>query len=328
MASRDGHGGADDLRPDRRHLHLLQDVTFDPVFIIGDHRSGTTVLYQLLASTGAFNVVTAHDVIHYHRILDDHLAQRTADTRKVLARRFGALGLANRGIDGVAVTPDLPEEYGFVIDHSGRPRLSPRTRPALIELCRKVRFIGGDRPVLLKNPWDVLTFAYVKTAFPSARLIFVHRHPMKVMSSQLSAMRVLMDRKNEYVSMLSAQYRKVYGSPLLRSLQRALTGRRFRIGARLVGYHVKKVARYYLRHVDDMPPGDIVELRYEDMCAEADATLERLLAFLGVRNRADAPARGLLQPRGGTVLPDVLEEYRRIRPALASYCARLGYERD
>ena len=158
-----------DRSPDIEYAHRLQGLTFEPVFIIGDHRSGTTVLYQLLSSTGAFSVVTAYHVICYQEIVSDHVSLRTAAAQQALADRFARLGLGNRVIDGVRVSPDLPEEYGFIIDPSSRPRLRPHTLPAFVELCQKIRFTGGDRPILLKNPWDVLGFTYVKRACPNAR---------------------------------------------------------------------------------------------------------------------------------------------------------------
>ena len=43
--------------PDQAHLHLLDKVDFSPIFIMGDHRSGTTALYQILVETGCFNYV-------------------------------------------------------------------------------------------------------------------------------------------------------------------------------------------------------------------------------------------------------------------------------
>ena len=70
---------------DLEHAHRFQGLSFDPVFIVGDHRSGTTVLYQLLASTGAFSVVTAYHVICYDRIVADHLFKQAGAARQRLA---------------------------------------------------------------------------------------------------------------------------------------------------------------------------------------------------------------------------------------------------
>src|SRR4051812_34666393 len=104
--------------PDQKHLHLLENVTFRPVFIIGDHRSGTTLLYQMLAATGHFNVVTAYDVIQYDSLLQAHLDGKTDQAKSKLNYEFAAVGLTDRVIDGVRVSADLTEEYGFVIDDS------------------------------------------------------------------------------------------------------------------------------------------------------------------------------------------------------------------
>jgi hypothetical protein len=298
-------------------------VDFEPVFIIGDHRSGTTVLYQVLARTGAFNVVTAYHVLRNAEFVSDFAAGREDAARGELAAEFARLGLTDRGIDGVRVTPDLPEEYGFVIDPSPRPSLRPATLPALVDLCRRIRQTGGARPVLLKNPWDVLGFAFVKQSFPRARLIFVHRHPLGVMNSQFAATRSLLAGRNEYAAMLSPWYRGLYDRPFRLRVARAMNGW---LGPRIVGRHVVKATRYYLEHIAAVPGGDYVEIRYEDLCAEPDATLRRVLSFLGIDPPPETTVADLVRPRQPAILGEILERYRRIRSAMAGYCRRLGYD--
>jgi len=317
-----------DTGTDEAHAHLFRDVAFDPVFIIGDHRSGTTVLYQLLASTGAFNIVTAYDVVCFDQIVANHVAGRSAEARQALASRFAGLGLSNRGIDDVVVSPDSPEEYGFIIDYSGRPQLSPKTLPRFVEVCQKIRFAGRDRPVLLKSPWDVLTFAYVKEAFPRSKFIFVHRHPLGVMNSQLTATQSLFAQRNEYVAMLSRWYRDLFDRPMALRLTRAASSSRFGIGPAIVGRHACKVASYYLQHVGALPPEDYNELRYEDLCAEPDATIQRILAFLGRRAEQPLAMRESIRPRAPRIRPEVLARYRRIREQLEPFCKKHGYDSD
>lgn len=329
MAKLDADPGmAHDADPDRAHTRLFTDLAFDPVFITGDHRSGTTVLYSLLAATGAFTVVTAYHVIRYRRIVDDYVQGRTGAEQQALSEHFARLGLDNRVLDGVRVSPDLPEEYGFVIDRSPRPRLTPQTLPSFIELCRKMRLVGGDRPLLLKNPWDVLEFAFIKQAFPRARFIFLHRHPIDVMNSQLRAMRSLFERRNDYVAQISPWYRDLFTNPAALFVTRAVQTPRFGLGARLVGRHVVKVANYFETHIGGMPARDFIELRYEDLCSRPDAELGRLLAFCEVRPAHAVAGRAMIQPRPRNLLPEVRARYGRIAPALERYRARHGYDRD
>jgi hypothetical protein len=313
--------------PDVPYLDRLRGVTFDPVFIIGDHRSGTTLLYQLLSKTGAFNVLTAYHVVCYDRILSDHAYGRTAAAQADLAARFTREGLADRVIDGVRVSPDLPEEYGFVIDGaSGRPQTTPATLPRLEELARKIRFTGSDAPVLLKSPWDVLRFGYLHEALPRARFVFIHRHPLNVMNSQLEATRSLFGARNGYVAMLSPWYRQLFERPLALRLTGVLSARAFGIGARVTGRHVTRVTTYYLTHLKQLPEDRFVEIRYEDLCTDADATLGRILDFLALAPRTPFSAREIVKPRAPRVLPEILKEFRRIRGRLAGYAAVQGYD--
>ena len=107
---------------------VLQDVTFRPLFIIGDHRSGTTLLYQLLAKTECFNVVNTYHVICYDEIVANHALGCEQAAQGALADLLAARGLLNRVIDDVQVSPDLPEEYGFVLRHVGfKPQLNDET---------------------------------------------------------------------------------------------------------------------------------------------------------------------------------------------------------
>ena len=59
------------LDADRPHRHLLESVDLQPVFIVGDSRSGTTVLYHLLARTGCFNPVTVYHILCGHELLSN-----------------------------------------------------------------------------------------------------------------------------------------------------------------------------------------------------------------------------------------------------------------
>ncbi|NJK70556.1 MAG: hypothetical protein HC941_32320 [Microcoleus sp. SU_5_3] len=68
--------------PDEPYLNLLEQVDFTPIFIMGDHRSGTTVLYQTLVATECFNYLNAYQIIKYDRILDDRINGTLEQTRQ------------------------------------------------------------------------------------------------------------------------------------------------------------------------------------------------------------------------------------------------------
>ena len=62
---------------------MLENVVTAPIFILGDQRSGTTLLYKTLTDTGCFNAVRACHIINYDEILSNHVNQ-TEDRVKSL----------------------------------------------------------------------------------------------------------------------------------------------------------------------------------------------------------------------------------------------------
>ncbi|MGH9389391.1 MAG: sulfotransferase, partial [Vicinamibacteria bacterium] len=181
---RGASSGRGELAPSR-----ARSTSFRPVFIMGNARAGTTVLYQTLARTGCFNYVSAYHLIRHDEVVDHHMRGTTQKAKLELARLFRDLGIAEARFDGVSVDPDFPEEYGF---HLGRLRfqLTRKTFPKFLELCRNVELVSGsDKPFLLKNPWDYRRFLFVKELLPDSKFIFIHREPADVASSILRAMR-------------------------------------------------------------------------------------------------------------------------------------------
>ena len=97
---------------DAPYLGQLQALPSELVFIMGCHRSGTSMLYHLLAYTGQLDYVSAYDIIKYDELLYNRItgreAQVKADLQRVLQQE------ATRGLDELPVGTDLPEEYRFL----------------------------------------------------------------------------------------------------------------------------------------------------------------------------------------------------------------------
>ncbi len=312
--------------PDHQHQQLLEGVSFQPIFIMGDHRSGTTLLYQLLAATQCVNVVTAYHLICYDMLLTHHVNRAEAEAKKQLGDYFAALGLTDRLIDGVKVTPDLPEEYGFRLRNAGfKAQVSPKTLPVLMELCRKVQCLSDPgRPLLLKNPWDFLNFMYVKQAFPSARFIFIHRHPVHTINSQLRATRSLFQAKNPYIALIAAWYRRMFERPFQPHLVRLLFASP--LGLRIVLRHVALATQYFLEHIARLPEADYRCVKYETLCREPRSTILAILDFLGMPGKSDADDGDLIQNRSVPLLDEVERNKSSIVRRLAPYLRYGGYE--
>jgi hypothetical protein len=323
--------------PDAQHFHLLGPVATRPVFIMGPHRSGTTFLYKLLQATGRFNVLTAYHVLRYDELLDNRIRGAEGEAKARLAESFRALGVADRGIDGVPVTPDTPEEYGFVLRGGTnlerplsrvRPQLRADNLPLFDQMCRKLQHLGGPgRTLLLKNPWDFYqNFLRVKELVPSARFVFLHRHPARTVNSQLKAARSLLAGRSEYMAVLAPAYERLFARPLVVRLARLAFSPRVGLGLRRIVRQVADGLDHYQREHGRLPAGDVLSVRYEDVCRAPAAEVARLLDWLGIDQPAGLDLGAMVEPRAGAILPEVARRRGRLAARLAGYYAAQGYD--
>lgn len=299
-----------------------------PVFILGLHRSGTTLLYSLLARAAEFNTVTAYHLAHYDELLHNRASGLEDAAREALTHRFAASGLTDRGIDRVAATADTTEEYAFLLlAKSGVRHLTPQNLPHFTELARKVQHLAdSDHALLVKNPYDLSTFALIRDAFPGARFVFIHRHPLRTLTSSLSALRGLLASRNAYTAALSAPYRKLHDEPMTLAAARLLFHQQSPLGPLLLALGAASQVKYYLRHVKALPPDRVAELRYEDLCAHPDATLRAVLRDLGQPARDKRSVADVVSPRPIPVDPGIARLGGLIHRLMRPYYDRFGYE--
>lgn len=298
-----------------------------PVFILGLHRSGTTLLYSLLAQAARYNTVTAYHLVHYDELLHNRAHGLEEAAREALTRRFNADGMTDRGLDRVAATADTTEEYAFLLlAKSGLRHLTPQNLPHFAELARKVQHLGqNDHDLLVKNPYDLATFTLIRDAFPGARFVFIHRHPLRTLTSSVRALRGLLATRNAYTAALSAPYRKLHDEPLSLGTARVLFHERNPVGPLLLALGAAGQVKYYLRHVAALPEHRVAELRYEDLCADPAATLQRVLHDLGQPARDTGSVADIVAPRPLPVDPMIHRLRGAIFRLMRPYYERFGY---
>jgi len=303
----------------------LMNGEFRPVFIMGHHRSGTTILYKLLADTALFNVTTAYHVLNRHRLLTLHSAGEEAQAREELKRLFEARGLRDREFDSIKITPDIPEEYAYALEPpEPRPRLSPQNLDGFQRFCRAVTATQDPlRPLLLKNPFDAGNFLYIQEALPAAVFVYIHRDPVDVVSSQVRAIRSLLEKRNEYVALVVEGYRGLYERPFKLAWRRLLCSHRFPLLVDHVARNVARINDHVLRRGEEL--GDrCFNLTYAELCAAPARTISAILEFLGWRDVPERDYAGLMQPRRSDAPREVDARRDRIRARNAEYCRRFG----
>ena len=314
---------------DRPYLDLLSQVNYSPIFILGDHRSGTTLLYKTLVETGCFNFVRAYHIIKYDEIMSNHLDRTEERAIEELKELFASLDIGDRTIDKVMATPNLPEEYGFILKNVAGDEtcITPQNLPIFQQLCRKIQFVSApDKPLLLKNPWDLPQFMYVKSVIPNAKFIFIHRHPIHVINSKLKAARVLLSGWNEYTALIARWYRQIFENPVQRNLFQLLYSKYFNLGLRRVTKQSIESTTYFLENVESLPEQDYLCVRYEDLCQAPEATINQILGFLDLEAKSTLEYQKLISPRAIDLLPEVQRQYKSIGQKLQAYFAYHGYD--
>lgn len=175
-------------------------LTGPPVFVLGHWRSGTTHLHNLLAQdTTHFAFANTYQVVNPHTFLS---------TEDVNTRLFAGLLPPTRPMDNMALSFASPQEDEFApllmtlrspylgVSFPRReaaydPFLTFREAPAadveawsqaFVWFLKKLTLRCGRR-LVLKSPTHTARVRLLRTLFPDARFLHIHRHPYDVFQS-------------------------------------------------------------------------------------------------------------------------------------------------
>jgi len=295
------------------------------LFLLGAHRSGTTWLHQLLATSPELAFLS------YADIRQQLLPYKEPLSVEQFEKELQVIG-SDRGFDGVALGAHLPEEYGFVLEQRGldlyanRP-VSNKNFSPLRSLVEHKQWQHPNLPfLLLKNPSDFYDgFLPLVEAFPDCAFIFLHRHPMAVFRSQVLASRQLASTRNAYLASLDTEYGRMFDDPVRQvAMQFALHSRE---GLERIVLALAEACNFQLAHQDSQQV-DHIGLRYEDLCADPEAQLARLCCALGLRMLAAPSLRLSPQPRELKDDPLIQEVFTEHANRFKLYSEWQGYSLD
>jgi hypothetical protein len=306
-------------------LERLPIAQFLPVFIIGLHRSGTSLLQQLLFETGCFNTCTLFHLVNRDRLLYLHSRGELCKAREELADLLRTKGILDRGFDAMPVVPETPHEYCYAFARQGRrPKLTQRNLESFLVFCRKLLAVQGpERPILLKNPFDTVNFLNIHRMFPQAKFVFIHRSPAEVINSQFQSILSLFQRKNEFEALVIERYRRLWERPVLLELARLVYSERLPFLINQVCRHVARNCDYMLANSDRL--GDAATaLTYPHLCNEPAKSVHGVLDFLALRAQAEPDYQRLVRARRLPLAPAVERRLSRIAVRNAGYCRKFG----
>jgi hypothetical protein len=251
----------------------LDDVQIvKPIFIVGCHRSGTTVLYEALAKHPELAYLTnASALLPRLPILCNAMAT-AFDMDKVEQERFLR--------DGIAFTPITPSEGirvwelhapdggDYCLDeHYSNPKMEQyliHTIKKHLKYFNKTRFIN-------KNPDNSVRIRYLNKLFPDAKFINIIRDGRAVCSSLLKVREIAENffgpehrhAKSGVKVKTWAQIEETWKSDPIQS----------------IGLLWKEVVESIERDRVAIAPERYMELRYEDFVAEPFDYLKKMVHF-------------------------------------------------
>lgn len=251
------------------------DAMPPPVFILGHWRSGTTHLYNIMCQSGAWGFVPPvatglpWDLFGLAKVFNPLLERALPE---------------HRYIDNIPVNPDSPQEDEIAIANMSEasfyhgiyfPRAFAENvnRGLFFDGCstadirgwrrqftyflRKLYLHQGEKPLLIKNPVYTGRFAMLREMFPSAKFIHIHRNPYDVFVSM----------RNFYAKLLKQFALQGYDHVDIDETVLAVYDR---------------MMRAYEADAADVPAGQLVELRYDDLDADPVAAVEACYAGLAL----------------------------------------------
>ena len=262
------------------HQVARTDITEPPVYIHGFARTGTTHLHNLLAHDPNFGYVS-----HFQALTSSFFLI----SRGRLERRIAERLPKTRPMDNVALALDLPQEeelaLGGISPLSAVHQFSFPSRARQImekfaamqltdaelrqwerkylEVLRKATLASGGRRLVLKSPANLGRTRHILRLFPGAKFIFIIRNPYVVYSSMMNL------------------YRKTVPLFQLQDVDWQ------QMESAMLDFFVSTVGQY-MRDRETIPEGNLVEVKFEDIEADALGTLERIYGELSLPDWAQA----------------------------------------
>lgn len=261
----------------KAHPEIEQTPVRAPVFIVGLPRSGTSILYELLAQDPRFRVPASWEALFPCPPLpdegDDEARRHQAHQ---MLTQWGRL--APEYVTMHEMGADIPCECGmltahtFLSDHIAALIQSPSYHGLLAtadmepvyryhrRLLQVLQWRRGADHWLLKAPAHLGHLETLFKVYPDARVIQTHRDPIKSMASATSLLGTLYWTRSDQHFEASLFEDLMLGEATASRLEAVMA----------------------LRDGEQVPEGQITDSRYQDLIDDPEGTVARLYRWMGL----------------------------------------------
>jgi len=301
---------------------LLKHQVPDPIFIVGVHRSGTTHLHNLLSLDPQFCAPKTYQVFNPHGFLSGVvttmlLAPLLTWRRPMDAVRVTVFSPQEEEFALAAMTPHCPYWFGcfpklfasherFIYPERMQPEELSAWRRQFTLFLQKLTFWSRKRP-LLKSPYNTARVAELRNIFPHARFVHIARNPHAVYRSNMH----LAEHGWAVFQLQDADEQDSYATRFLQN------------------YRDQEAA--YDRDSAQLPPGQAVEIQFEDIERDPIAVVKRIYSALDIEFTFEFARRlvdylaSISDYQKNQFHPPAVADQERVDEAMGPLMKRWGY---
>jgi len=248
-----------------------------PLFILGYYRSGTSYLHQCLIQDDRFGyhsnfqmvlpevmLTTEKTLLPFFEFICRTLKIKDSVHRVPLSFRFPGEEDATmttyvdpRGAQWGYFLPKMMNEQFqkyVVFENIGDAEIEA-WKKSFVYLLKKVSLANQQKQLVLKSPPNTARIKLLLSIFPDAKFIFIHRNPYEVYASNKRFWQVV---QREY----------------------ALHGTKSVDVSAVILHTYSEMMRRYLTQKENIPPGQLTELAYNDFVQDPSTSLRNAYAAL------------------------------------------------
>ena len=154
------------------------------IFIVGVPRSGTTLLYRLLAQHSNLVWFSEEDE---KRFLTPEFVKESDKLEKIkknILEKEKVVG-KNQGKGNIRIPAELSFVYDEVFQKNWKVKVSEQNLEILINEITKLINVEGKKRYLCKTPQNSIRIRKINEIFPNSKFIHIVRDPRSVVNSML-----------------------------------------------------------------------------------------------------------------------------------------------
>lgn len=262
------------------HIHQTK-IIHPPVFIIGHWRSGTTYLHNILSQDTNFGYLTTFQA---------YLPGVFLASEKIFKPLVSASIPKKRPMDDVAMDADYPQEDQYALgafcpysyyhgwcfpknmefyntsvcmENASKETIEEWKRYYLY-ILKKITLSRNGKQLILKNQDNTGKIKILLEMFPDAKFIFLYRNPYDLYFSMMKFITLALPRFC------------IQKPPRIEDVEENMLN----LYARII--------RKYLKEREEIPKGNLVQVRYEDFIAAPFQKIKNIYNLLRLRGFRDA----------------------------------------